>query len=95
MQVHKGLTHFGQNDCVCDSHLGKRITGEEWHVSSRQAHAQKTVQGSGVASLTAALLDRLTHRCHIHEFDWESIRLTKSLQRQGKKLLPSRSSGHW
>jgi DNA replication protein DnaC len=41
----------------------------------------------GDASLTAALLDRLTHRCHIHEFDWESIRLTESLQRQGKKHI--------
>ena len=36
------------------------------------------------ASLTAALLDRLTHRCHIYEFDWESIRLAESLKRQQK-----------
>ncbi|MDA2931031.1 IS21-like element helper ATPase IstB, partial [Acidobacteria bacterium AH-259-O06] len=28
----------------------------------------------GDASLTAALLDRLTHRCHIEEFGWQSIR---------------------
>ena len=45
----------------------------------------------GDASLTAALLDRLTHRCHIHEFDWESIRLTESLQRQGKKRASQKS----
>ncbi len=44
----------------------------------------------GDASLTAALLDRLTHRCHIHEFDWESIRLTESLQRQGRKRPPKK-----
>jgi DNA replication protein DnaC len=36
----------------------------------------------GDASLTAALLDRLTHHCFIHEFDWESIRFAESLQRK-------------
>ena len=34
----------------------------------------------GDANLTAALLDRLTHHCHIHQFDWESIRFTESLK---------------
>jgi DNA replication protein DnaC len=34
----------------------------------------------GDAALTAALLDRLTHHCSIHEFDWESIRFTDSLK---------------
>jgi len=38
----------------------------------------------GDAALTAALLDRLTHRCFIHDFSWESIRLTESLQRMKK-----------
>ena len=38
----------------------------------------------GEASLTAALLDRFTHRCYIYEFDWESIRLAESLKRQKK-----------
>ena len=39
----------------------------------------------GEASLTAALLDRLTHRCHIHQFDWESLRLADSLKGHGRK----------
>lgn len=37
------------------------------------------------ASLTAALLDRLTHRCLILQFDWESIRLTESLKRRNQQ----------
>lgn len=43
------------------------------------------------ANLTAALLDRLTHHCHIHQFDWESIRLTESLKNrnQRKKSAPA------
>ena len=34
------------------------------------------------ATLTAALLDRLTHNRHIYQFDWESPRLAESLKRQ-------------
>jgi len=37
-------------------------------------------------NLTAALLDRLTHRCDIHQFTWESLRFKESLKRS-KKLL--------
>ena len=36
----------------------------------------------GNERLTAALLDRLTHRCHILEFRADSFRLKQSLQRQ-------------
>ncbi|MBP7868138.1 MAG: IS21-like element helper ATPase IstB [Acidobacteria bacterium] len=38
----------------------------------------------GDASLTAALLDRLTHHCHILQFEWESIRLTESLKNRNR-----------
>lgn len=38
----------------------------------------------GDAALTAALLDRLTHHCTIHEFDWESHRFAESLGRKQK-----------
>lgn len=34
----------------------------------------------GDANLTAALLDRITHHCHIHQFDWESIRFSESMK---------------
>lgn len=40
----------------------------------------------GDVNLTAALLDRVTHHCHIHEFVWESIRFMESLKRKGEKL---------
>ena len=39
----------------------------------------------GDAALTAALLDRLTHHCVIHQFDWESIRFTESLGAAAKR----------
>lgn len=39
----------------------------------------------GDTRLTSALLDRLTHRCHILEFAGESYRFRQSLQRQSKE----------
>ena len=48
--------------------------------SSNLAFAQWTTV-FGDATLTAALLDRLTHHCSIHDFNWESIRFSESMQR--------------
>lgn len=38
----------------------------------------------GEEKLTAALLDRLTHKCHILQMNGESYRFRQSLQRQSK-----------
>jgi len=38
----------------------------------------------GDSRLTAALLHRLTHRCHILEFQGDSFRFKESLRRKGK-----------
>ena len=40
----------------------------------------------GDAQLTAALLDRLTHRCHIVEFQGGSFRFKERVRRQGKPI---------
>lgn len=50
-------------------------------VTSNLAFAEWT-EVFGDARLTSALLDRLTHRCHILEFVGESYRFRQSLQRQ-------------
>jgi len=39
----------------------------------------------GDANLTAALLDRIAHHGHVHQFTWESIRFTESLNRHKKE----------
>jgi len=50
-------------------------------VTSNLAFAEWT-EVFGDPRLTSALLDRLTHRCHILEFAGESYRFRQSLQRQ-------------
>ena len=46
----------------------------------------------GDAALTAGLLDRLTHHCSIHQFNWESIRFTQSLGTAAKRKKTPRSA---
>ncbi len=50
---------------------------------------QQVFQGE---RMTAALLDRLTHRCHIFEMNGESYRYRESMKAQGKttKTTPSK-----
>ncbi len=47
----------------------------------------------GDPRLTGALLDRLTHRCHILEFAGESFRFRQSLQRRAVRTDEARGSG--
>ncbi len=60
-------------------------------VTSNLPFAQWTSVFGDVA-LTAALLDRLTHHCAIHQFDWESIRFTDSLGAASKRKNKPRSA---
>jgi DNA replication protein DnaC len=61
-------------------------------VTSNLAFAEWT-EVFGDPRLTSALLDRMTHRCHILKFDAESYRFRQSLQRQsGESALPVHST---
>jgi DNA replication protein DnaC len=60
-------------------------------VTSNLAFAQWTTV-FGDAALTAALLDRLTHHSSIHDFGWESIRFSESMQRM-KNVTRKASKG--
>ena len=60
-------------------------------VTSNLAFAQWTTV-FGDAALTAALLDRLTHHSSIHDFSWESIRFSESMQRM-KNVTRKASKG--
>ena len=57
-------------------------------VTSNLAFAEWT-EVFGDPRLTSALLDRLTHRCHILEFAGESYRFRQSLHRQAGGSVPS------
>jgi DNA replication protein DnaC len=57
-------------------------------VTSNLAFAEWT-EVFGDPRLTSALLDRLTHRCHILEFAGESYRFRQSLHRQAGGTAPS------
>jgi len=58
-------------------------------VTSNLNFADWTAVFNDDARLTAALLDRITHRCHLLEFHGESYRFRQSLAaREGKIPLP-------
>jgi len=60
-------------------------------ITSNLAFAEWT-EVFGDPRLTSALLDRLTHRCHILEFAGESYRFRQSLQRQTMSTLAARGA---
>jgi len=62
-------------------------------VTSNLAFAEWT-EVFGDPRLTSALLDRLTHRCHILEFAGESYRFRQSLQRQSTATLSTAGPGN-
>jgi DNA replication protein DnaC len=61
-------------------------------ITSNLAFAEWT-EVFGDPRLTSALLDRLTHRCHILEFAAESYRFRQSLQRQTTAGMTSGAEG--
>ena len=62
-------------------------------VTSNLAFAEWT-EVFGDPRLTSALLDRLTHRCHILEFAGESFRFRQSLQHQATQVASSERVEH-
>ena len=62
-------------------------------VTSNLAFAEWT-EVFGDPRMTSALLDRLTHRCHILEFAGESYRFRQSLQRQTSPAVVTASAGN-
>jgi DNA replication protein DnaC len=48
----------------------------------------------GEAAMTAALLDRLTHKAHIIDCAWDSYRLKQSLKEKGKRSKGDNSHGN-
>ncbi len=48
------------------------------------------VEVFGSATLTGALLDRITHHCHILEFNWTSVRFQESAQKHAIKKKPEK-----
>jgi DNA replication protein DnaC len=48
------------------------------------------VEVFGAATLTGALLDRITHHCHILEFNWASVRFQESAQKHVREAKPGK-----
>lgn len=65
--------------------LSQRYQRGSLIVTSNLAFAEWT-EVLGDPRMTSALLDRLTHRCHILEFVGESYRFRQSLQRQSSQV---------
>jgi DNA replication protein DnaC len=80
-----GFVPFSQRGAqMLFSFISQRYQRGSLIVTSNLTFAEWT-EVFGDARLTSALLDRLTHRCHILEFSGESYRFRQSLQRQSKE----------
>jgi DNA replication protein DnaC len=80
-----GFVPFSQRGAqMLFSFISQRYLRGSLIVTSNLAFAEWT-EVFGDPRLTSALLDRLTHRCHILEFSGESYRFRQSLQRQASQ----------
>lgn len=74
--------------------LAHRYTRGALAVTSNLEFADWTGVFNDDARLVAALLDRLTHRCHLLEFRGESYRFRQSLTaRRGRDAQPPSDAG--
>ena len=84
-----GFIPFSQKGAqMLFSFISQRYLRGSLIVTSNLAFAEWT-EVFGDPRLTSALLDRLTHRCHILEFSGKSYRFRQSIQRQGKSSISS------
>ena len=101
-QLSKTIARYGRGDLLCCDELGyleldrrgaellfqvfaERYERRSLLVTSNLAFSEwvQVFQGE---RMTAALLDRLTHRCHIVEMNGESFRFRESMKsKRGKK----------
>jgi DNA replication protein DnaC len=80
-----GFVPFSQRGAqMLFSFISQRYLRGSLIITSNLAFADWT-EVFGDPRLTSALLDRLTHRCHILEFSGESYRFRQSLQRQASQ----------
>ena len=74
-----GYVRFSQDGAHLVFHVfANRYDRTSLLVTSNLAFAE-WIQLFVDGTLTAALLDRLMHDCHIRQFDWESLRLAREL----------------
>ncbi|MBO0837666.1 MAG: IS21-like element helper ATPase IstB [Actinobacteria bacterium] len=73
--------------------LAHRYTRGALAISSNLEFADWTPIFNDDARMVAALLDRLTHRCHLLEFHAESYRFRQSLASRGQEERPSSDQG--
>lgn len=97
-QLKRHLARFDRYDLLVIDELGYIPFSQEGAQLLFQVFSQRYERGSLLvtsnlafpewtsvfmdANLTAALIDRLTHHCRIHSFDWDSIRFNESMEKK-------------